>query len=271
MINKSALEYKTTDISLDECLDIDMMLFRAIKDHRLQALGDVAVKAIIDRLNLEPFLEFLSSFNEANQLPYHNYYHSTCVMLNCYEGAYYARLNLPPLNPFNMDEELRGLCAGALLHNFNHSGGKLSDAVNVKRALAGLKAAQTYASSMLLGLNANELAVATSVIKITQYPFVREPSTIPDYIIRDADQMQPYEESSEVLLRQYFGLKAESELQHQATSTLREFAASLRLLLDSEVQWHTEWAVNKAKARNWEYLKSNLLCLMTNDGQQKAN
>lgn len=241
-------------ISMEDALELDKKIFLAIKAFRLQSLGDVGVEAIADRLNLEPFVEFLTSFNGSNGAPYHNFYHSTCVFLNCYEGAWLAKLD---------DEEIRGLCAGALLHDFNHSAGSLPDPDNIKIALQGLKTAQAYAQSKLIGLSPKSYAIAESVIKITQYPFTREPETTPKRIIRDADLMQPYEESPDKLLKQYLGLKQEIEIQRARTYTRSEFAEGVKKFQDSETNWHTEWAIEKAAVRNWEMVKSNLVKLIS--------
>jgi len=247
------LEYKKP-ITMDEALDIDMQIFSAIRGYRLQSLGQLAIDAIVDRLNLEPFYEFLTSFNESNDLPYHNLYHSTCVFLNCYEGAWCLDRD---------DEEIRGLCAGALLHDFNHSGGHLVDSENIKIALRGLMLAQAYAKGKLLGLSPRSLLIAEEVIKVTQYPFIHEPKTIPEMIIRDSDLMQPYEETPEILLKQYIGLKEEIEVQKKTTFTRSAFAAGVKKFQDSETVWHTDWAIEKAKVRSWEMIKVDLVKLIS--------
>src|ERR1017187_2297764 len=127
-----------------------------IESFSIQVQPD-AVRSIVDRLSLDPFFEFLSSLNCSNFLPYHNFYHASCMLLNCYEGACHEQL---------VGDELRGLCVGALFHDFNHSGGKLTDTRNVAIALEGLKFAQGFAGSKLLGLSPISLTVANSVIAI---------------------------------------------------------------------------------------------------------
>ena len=243
---------------MEVALEIDLEIFQAIKDFRLQSMGLMAVETIVDRLNLEPFHEFLG-FNAGNDLPYHNYYHAACMVLNCYEGAHHSSLG---------EEETRGLCAAALLHDFNHLGGyQISDAENIAFALKGLRTAQAYASSMLLGLSPTSLKIAEESIKITEYPFIQEPKTIHEMIIRDADLMQPYDDNPDFLLAQYLGLKEEIEIRHGRTYTRKEFAEGQKNFLDKEVVWHTEWAIEKAKARNWEMVKSDLAELISISAQ----
>jgi len=249
----ATLEYKNSDRTVGETLDLDMQIFNAIKKYRLQSLGNSAVLAIVDRLNLEPFLDFFKNFNHAKDLPYHNEYHCLCVMLNAYEGSYYAKLT---------DEEVRGLCAGAMFHDFNHSGGKLQDHQNIKIAQEGLKIAQSYAKSKLLGLSEVEFQIASSVISVTEYPFAKAPSTMMEHIIRDADLMQPYEESARALIKQYQGLKVEIEVQRNRTYSMVEFATGVKNFQHDETIWHTEWGYEKSQARNWEMAKTNLFNLL---------
>lgn len=253
-----SLEYKHDFASstVDQLLDYDMEIFKAIKRYKLMHLRGPGLMLIIERLNLEPFYEFFLNFNPSMDVPYHNAYHSACVALNCYEGAYHEQLS---------DEDTRGLVCGALFHDFNHSGGELSDEKNIERALSGLKTAQVFASSKLLGLTNKELAVARSVIEVTKYPYERDPQTMPEYIIRDADLMQPYEDDREELLRQYLGLKAEIEVQKKITFSAAEFAEGVKKFQDTETNWHTAWAVEKSNVLNWESRKQFLKTLLASD------
>jgi hypothetical protein len=236
-------------------LEADMTIFKAIKDRSLMN-ADV-VEFIVDRLNLEPFYEFMVSFNKSNDLPYHNLYHSFCVFLNCYEGCYYEALE---------QEEARGLCAAALLHDFNHSGGRLVDSENIQLALQGLEHAQIYASSKLLGLSPLSLMIAQDSIQVTQFPFIYEPQSITQKIIRDADLMQPYEDDLEKMRDQFLGLKVEMEIARKTTYTRHEFATGCKTFQDAQV-WHTNWAIEKAEAKDWEERKLNLQLLLMGEEQ----
>jgi hypothetical protein len=230
-----------------------MELFRTIKTYTLQMLGERGVESIIDRLNLEPFYEFYSNFNGGSGLPYHNFYHAQCMILNCYEGAWYS--NLP-------EDDLRGLIVGAMMHDFNHSGGSKSDTVNVQEALSGLVTAQAFARSRLVPLSHSAFEIARNAIKVTEYPFKHVPLTLTERIIRDADMMQPYEMSSYKLIRQYVGLKHEIEVQKNTKYTYSQFAEGVKKFQDSETEWFTEWALEKAKVRNWEMCKHHLSTLL---------
>src|ERR1019366_5684420 len=89
---------------------------------------------------------------------------------NCYDGAQYY--NLPK-------DTTRDILLAALFHDFNHSGGKLPDNENIKNAVSCIQALLT---------NIHPLVI--DCIECTEYPFVKEPLTIEQRIIRDADLMQ---------------------------------------------------------------------------------
>ena len=161
-MNMGAAEYKR-DISMEEALEIDMKIFQAIKSHRLQSLGILAFNAIVDRLNLEPFCEFRAHFGKDDDVDSGNLFRAACMLLDYYESAWLQGLE---------EEKIRGLCAGALLHNFGRSrslgrsGEKTTDSENIKTALRGLENAQMYAASKLMGLSARSLEVAQETIAL---------------------------------------------------------------------------------------------------------
>ena len=210
------------------------------------------IELIAKQLKLEPFFEFYQSENEGKNLPYHNFYHAKCVFLNCYEACFYEEID---------KEAARGLCAAALFHDFNHSGGRLIDSENIKLAICGLMLAQTHAQKRSLGLSLRSLLIAKDAIKVTEFPFVHEPKTITQKIIRDADLMQPFEDDSVRLRNQYVGLKAEIEVSTNTTLNLVDFAVGCKDFQDAH-HWFTRWAEEKAKEKNWEKRKENLELLL---------
>lgn len=226
----------------------DLKMFKATKDFRFASLGEEGVKLICKRLWLDPFLEFFMDFNPSNDAPYHNKYHTFCMVNNCYEGSYHLRLS---------PSEVKALVVAALFHDFDHSAGNQSDGVNITKALAGLKVAQRFAESRGLGLNQAEYKLVTEAIKVTQYPFTVEPTTITEKIIRDADLMQPYETDKEVLFKQYKGLKQEIELSRNMTISNAEFGIKNKEFLDG-ITWYTPWAREKALKLDWEKAKATL-------------
>ena len=144
---------KWIDSSVDDLIDRDMTLHRNTKNLTAMTLGEDGLSAIIERYNLEYFIEYFNSFNPSTDLPYHNKYHMHCMVLNCYEGAKFE----------NLDESTtKGLITGAIMHDFGHSGGQLSDAKNIFIALSCLRVAQTYSSDKHLGLTLSVLMICPS-------------------------------------------------------------------------------------------------------------
>ena len=235
---------------IEDSLLIDMEIFKSIKNFRLQCTMDESVDVIIERLNLQIFYKFVLDFNCGNNLPYHNLYHLKSMLLNCYEGSWYSKIDYT---------DIRGLCVGALFCDFNHSGGKLDDYHNIKSALKGLEIANKYANSELTGLSVYEYEIAESAIKITEYPYKNVPLSITDRIIRDADLMLIYEEDVFVLFSQYCGLKSEIEITLNKSISYNDFSLIFKKFWNEVCNWNSEWALEKAKFRNLEMLKSNII------------
>ena len=113
--------------------------------------------------------------------PYHNNYHAYSMVVNCaelYEGcAVVAVPQLHKVAPFQ-------LLIAALFHDYAHSGGILSDAENIT---AACRLVTKEISPLLIVGDGEEV---TRLIQITHFPFKREPVTLEEKIIRDADLLQ---------------------------------------------------------------------------------
>jgi hypothetical protein len=235
-------EIKTwDDKSVDENLENDMIIHAMAKKMRLMNIGIDGLSNIISRFNLERFIEFYEHLNSSSNLPYHNRYHMHCMVLNCYEGLLFHDVS---------DSEARGLLAGTIMHDFDHSGGKKSDSENVSLAITSLHAAHKYASAIGLGLSSSELGIAVDAVKATEFPYTFTDLSLTQKIIRDADLMQPYEEDGAVLLKQYRGLKKEV----CPTASIEDFANGVLDFLNG-VRWHSMWGIEKAFNRDWESAK----------------
>ena len=250
----SPIEFKTWDsLSEDEVLERDMNLYKAANNYQMMTLQSEGAQLVAERFNLTPFWTYYLEFNAANMLPYHNVYHATCMFLNAYEAAWHHRLE---------DEETRGLLVAALMHDFNHTGGEFGDEDNIKLALRGLNMAQHYAISLMLGLNAVELKTAQDCIKVTQFPYVINPTTIPEMIMMDADLMQPYEDDVQLLVEQYVGLHRELNINRVVTEqpliTKPMFVNGIDKFL-GQVSWHTRWASEKAHVKGWDAYRTRLV------------
>lgn len=237
------------DPSDDDILEQNFQFFEATKSCKLMALR-WSPEEICQRFNLKPFYTFFLDFNPSWNAPYHNRYHSICMLVNCYEGMWHELSRVQAT-------EARGLLVAALMHDFDHTQGHQPDEVNIERALKGLETAQRYATAKQLPLTSEELAVAIDCIKITKYPYEKDPVTIPEQIIRDADLMQPYEIDDKILERQFLGLKVEVNLQKKLNMTNQEFAVGIKDFYD-KIVWHTEWAKKKAALLDWSSVKERL-------------
>jgi hypothetical protein len=146
--------------------------------------------------------------------------------------------------------ELRAISVGAILHDYDHSGGLVTDDINVKLARKMLLLAQETCP-LEFRLSDAELELADACIAITKYPYDRDPEIELEMIIRDADLMQIYEEDVSKLRRQYLGLKSEIELARGVTFTNEEYAAGQVDWLKTNVHWYSAWAIEKAEVLDW--------------------
>ena len=225
----------------------DLRIYRALKTYQLMQLGKPAVEIIAERLRVEKLLDEFG--NNPSSAPYHGSYHSYCVALNCYEGAFHEKLS---------EDDARVLFVAALWHDYGHSHGIFKDDTNnISIATGGL----VLANAAWKELSDAELEQAMSIIRVTKYPYERDPVTMSEQIIRDADLMQAYEQDALVLRHQYQGLKREIEKMRNVTFTDQEFAEGQRAWLDANVTWHSSWAQHKAVA--WERTKQRLFEIMS--------
>jgi hypothetical protein len=167
------------------------------------------------------------------------------MIMNVAEGARESR-------GFSDLKADRPLVAAAMFHDFNHSGGRFSDDVNIYVAVQGLIEQNKGV------LSSTELEETVDILKITKYPFSSDPKTLAQKIIRDADLMQVYEPSLRQVVKQYRGLKREIEVARGRTYTNAEYADGQLAWWNANVVWHTTWAQQKAEQLDWENLKHRL-------------
>jgi hypothetical protein len=157
----------------------------------------IPYSAIITQYGLTYEYDWVVKNNPARDLPYHNLFHAQCMIENCYDGAQYHNL------PYS-DTKL--LLFAALFHDFDHSGGLHPDSTNIKRALRGI----------YIYTREQPAPIIKACVCCTEYPFVVEPFTIEQRIIRDADLMQfrypNWKEMIEVRLKQEMEVKFEKPI-----------------------------------------------------------
>jgi len=216
--------------------------FRLMQHHEL-------VSYIFRSNGVEDYLDYFNAHNPSSDIPYHNKYHTYCMALNVYEASLYYNLSI---------EARRALLVAALFHDYDHSGGRKTDDINVAIAANNLVDAhkqlvEIYRTQPVSDvgdhfahLTPKELIDAIETLLITKYPYDGPPVTMLQKIIRDADLMQVYEEDADRLRQQFLGLKAEMELT-RGPFTPEQWGDGCRDFNDATV-WHTQWAQDKAVA-----------------------
>jgi predicted metal-dependent HD superfamily phosphohydrolase len=167
--------------------------------------------------------EYVAANNPANALPYHNLFHTQCMVLTCQRAAQAAQLPV---------FEREALVVAPLFHDYAHSGGTRSDAENIAVAQAALGDA-----AAVLGLPDRLVARSLELIATTQYPHVGPALDESERIIRDADMCQLlYGHWFEQV---YIGLRA--EMAHtRGPMSLAEFCALQHSFLPA-VELHSSW------------------------------
>lgn len=131
---------------------------------------------LIKKYNLEDYLKIILTKNTGNTNPYHNFYHIQTVVISCYTIAKFENVK---------DDEIKLILIAALFHDFDHSGGKLTDDKNVKIAIENFL---TYSKESKKN---NDIIV--DLISITEFPYddTKDSNlTLNQKIIRDADISQ---------------------------------------------------------------------------------
>jgi len=170
--------------------------------------------------------EYVAANNPANDLPYHNLFHTQCMVLTCQKAAEVA--DLPVF-------ERQALVVAPLFHDYAHSGGPRPDAENIAIAKAALEAA-----APALGLSAELVSRSMELVEATQYPHLRPARDESERIIQDADMCQMlYGHWFEQV---YMGLRA--EMAHtRGAMTLSEFCVMQRSFFPS-VELHSAYGRN---------------------------
>jgi len=222
--------------------------FQVLKEMRTMTLGRLGALRACQVAGLEPFFHFFDEYNPSLLAPYHNAYHTYCLVLNCFEGAFYERL---------FDDNRRILILAGLFHDFDHTEGREEDKVNIRKAIFGLSTAKKYARNNHCFITDEEFEVACELIRVTKYPYDREPETPLERIIRDADLMQPYEEDPTVLRKQFLGLKAEIEVR-RPVMTNEEFGNGLHAWYIEHAHFYSLWGKEKQHKLHYGVRLDNL-------------
>lgn len=145
------------------------------------------VKDILAYLNLsEQHLIYVKTVNPSANLPYHGYQHLFTVAIAAYDSANYY---------FPIDsEKAKLLFLAGLYHDWNHSGGEYSDPVNIARAIVGMT---EVIDGIEPTVSKTQVAEIANLIAITEFPHRREPASMEEKIILDADMLVWAEDDNE--------------------------------------------------------------------------
>jgi len=136
------------------------------------------IQFVLKEHDLQYYWKILFEKNKSNDLPYHNLFHTQCVLIYSYLISDSLKIS---------KEEIRKILVAAIFHDFNHSGGKLTDDLNIKEAIS------SFLKYSKEDNDTNKDII--SIIKATQYPYIIPDNilTINQKIIRDADLLQNVE------------------------------------------------------------------------------
>lgn len=146
----------------------------AFATHRSITL--ISAKHLAKDLKLEKEFEYFNNYNKAAGLYYHNRYHSCWMMKKVADMAEKRGLSR---------KSIQSLVLAAMFHDFNHSGGIVSDEINIANAVRALNIAAYDCFT-----DKDVVVTAAELIAVTEFPFVHKPETIEQKIIRDADILQ---------------------------------------------------------------------------------
>ena len=156
--------------------------------------------------------KYIIDNNKGAYNPYHNNFHLIDVFTTSMEIA----------NTYDTltDKDIIELGVAALFHDFNHSAGKLKrDSDNISLAIIGLVDFFVKNEKSVEDSGIDELEVEV-LIGITEFPHTREPYTLKEEIIRDADMIQCYNRNWFLnvitgFLQREVGLSIEEAIQNQ--------------------------------------------------------
>ncbi len=199
------------------------------------------ILSLIRKFKLEYYLKDFLENNPAIVAPYHNLFHTFCVMENCYRIGIDEKIN---------KEELRFLLIAGMFHDFGHSQGKKSDAINVQYAIAHFTDISFESNEDTKKIN--------KLILATEYPYKIADKDLSQLqkIIKDADLMQVFEKN--FLQQVWFGL-AQQELKGTQINSLEQQIKFLNM-----VKFYTPYAQKvsdkllESRIKSYKYLKNIL-------------
>ena len=203
----------------------------------------------------DSIIDLIVKTNPSGKLPYHNAIHIASVVTCVQEAAHFYSKTDTPLS----DQETVELLLAAVFHDYGYDLNSTSDHENILIAQKAVRDNEAMLKNELGDVF--DVEKICSLIEITEYPHTRQPVTLSERILRDADYMMPYlinipNVSFGTTL--FIGLYKELHLK-KPKMTLREFVEGVREFYH-KVKWHTSWAQQK-DSNNYFFKSVNVLLL----------
>lgn len=163
--------------------------------------------------------------------PYHNAYHTACMIVNAAEAFnwYWNRQGEKLTNP-------NALIRACLYHDVGHTAGKHPDSINI-----------VIATTTFLNSRPNDFETV-KIIQVTEFPFIREPVSLEEKIIRDCDLMQMLE--PDWLEQIFVGLYTELLNHPKFTDLTPEKFIQMQITFLESALFYTEW-FEKTRREKW--------------------
>ena len=171
--------------------------------------------------------KYVIKHNKSNINGYHNTHHLLNVFQFCCDAYEYLKLS---------KNDFITLGVAALFHDINHSGWKLSDFDNIMLSLEELK---TFYDSYFDLFIKEQISIEeiVNLISLTEFPHKREPQSLLEKIIIDADMSSYYDS------KWYFYI-IEGFLVQELGKTHKE-AIEQQIKFIENVKFHTDYGIKK--------------------------
>lgn len=225
-------------------------------------VSDLTFRRIINALGLSYMLEWVEDKNPSKDAPYHGALHEK--LMTCYAFMAAAHANVTW-------DEMRCIVVAACMHDFDHTGihpvPTKDDTININRALEGLQS--FFDASPLAFYSFDQRNLIIKLIQCTRYPYLAEPRTELEGIMRDADMCMPYV-SQPIREQLFLGLHQELAASGRVY-TLDEFAdgvVTFYVAGTKHTAWATEYAIRHNQLLTLEALSNNLRMASANHRPQ---
>jgi len=205
-----------------------------VPQHRANKI--IQAKQVCVMFGLEPEFNIAMNNPALKNNPYHNTYHTACMVVNAYDACHwYIKRKQTP-------KHMKELIAACVFHDIHHTAGKFNDTINV--ALAINEAVESLKDRW----DASFVNETASIISVTEYPFCKEPITLEQKIIRDCDLMQILEPDWMDMI--FEGLLTELKRSPKFKDLTVETFVPLQIQFLKNAVFYTDW-FKEAKSKDW--------------------